>query len=70
MRYFVRSLRRTYGKMFVIDEEDENIMISTATETKWQIDMDNLIPHLYEKYGLKCEERDNKDYKIVYISEP
>lgn len=70
MRYFVRSLRRTYGKMFVIDEEDENIMISTATETKWQIDMDNLIPHLYEKYGLKCEERDNKDCKIVYISEP
>ena len=70
MRYFVRSLRRTYGKMFVIDEEDENIMISTATETKWQIDMDNLIPHLYEKYGLKCEERDNKDYKIVYILEP
>jgi membrane protease YdiL (CAAX protease family) len=70
MRYFVRSLRRTYGKMFVIDEEDENIMISTATETKWQIDMDNLIPHLYEKYGLKVEERDNKDYKIVYISEP
>ncbi len=70
MRYFVRSLRRTYGKMFVIDEEDENIMISIATETKWQIDMDNLIPHLYEKYGLKCEERDNKDYKIVYISEP
>lgn len=70
MRYFVRSLRRTYGKMFVIDEEDENIMISTATETKWQIDMDNLIPHLYEKYGLKCEERDNQDCKIIYISEP
>ena len=70
MRYFVRLLRRIYRKMFVIDEEYENIMISTATETKWQIDMDNLIPHLYEKYGLKCEERDNKDCKIVYISEP
>lgn len=70
MRYFVSALRRTYGKMFVIDKEIENVNISTIHKSYWQIDIENLIPHLYEQYGLKVEERGNKDCKIIYISEP
>ncbi len=70
MRYFVRSLRRTYGKMFVIDDGAEDIKITNTKTSYWLIDMENLVPHLEEQYGIKVEERNNQDCKIIYISEP
>ena len=70
MGSFVTTLRKTYGKMFVIDDGNENVNIFTVHKSYWQMDMENLIPHLYEQYGIKVEERNNQDCKIIYISEP
>lgn len=70
MDNFVKNLRNAYRTFFVLDDGCENIKISNKIESYWQIDMEKLIPHLYEQYGIKVEERDNKDCKIIYISEP
>ncbi len=70
MDNFVKNLRNAYRTFFVLDDGCENIKISNKIESYWQIDMGKLIPHLYEQYGIKVEERDNKDCKIIYISEP
>ncbi len=70
MGNFVRNLRYAYGKMFVIDDGAEDIKITNTKTSYWLIDMENLVPHLEEQYGIKVEERDNKDCKIIYISEP
>ena len=66
MGNFVRNLRYAYGKMFVIDDGAENIKITNDRISYWQMD----VPHLKEQYGIKVEERDNQDCKIIYISEP
>ena len=55
---------------FVLDDGAEEIGINNNINSYWQMDMEILIPHLYEQYGIKVEERDNKDCKIIYISEP
>lgn len=70
MGNFVRNLRYAYGKMFVIDDGAENIKITDDRTSYWLMDVENLVPHLEEQYGIKVEERDNKDCKIIYISEP
>lgn len=70
MGNFVRNLRYAYGKMFVIDDGAEDIKITNTKTSYWLIDMENLVPHLEEQYDIKVEERDNKDCKIIYISEP
>lgn len=70
MGNFVKNLRYAYGKMFVLDDGAEEIGITNNINSYWQMDMEILIPHLYEQYGIKVEERDNKDCKIIYISEP
>ena len=70
MGNFVRNLRYAYGKMFVIDDGAENIKITNDRISYWQMDVENLVPHLKEQYGIKVEERDNQDCKIIYISEP
>lgn len=70
MGNFVKNLRSAYRIFFVLDDGCENIMISSKTISYLQMDMENLIPHLYEQYGIKVEERDNKDCKIIYIWEP
>ena len=70
MGNFVRNLRYAYGKMFVIDDGAENIKITDDRTSYWLMDVENLVPHLEEQYGIKIEERDNKDCKIIYISEP
>ena len=70
MGNFVRNLRYAYGKMFVIDDGAEDIKITNTKTSYWLIDMENLVPHLEEQYGIKVEERDNQDCKIIYISEP
>lgn len=70
MGNFVRNLRYAYGKMFVIDDGAEDIKITNTKTSYWLIDMENLVPHLEEQYGIKVEERNNQDCKIIYISEP
>ena len=70
MGNFVRNLRYAYGKMFVIDDGAEDIKITNDKTSYWLMDVENLVPHLEEQYGIKVEERDNKDCKIIYISEP
>ena len=70
MGNFVKNLRYSYGKMFVIDDGAENIKITNDITSYWLMDVENLVPHLEEQYGIKVEERDNKDCKIIYISEP
>jgi hypothetical protein len=70
MGNFVRNLRYAYGKMFVIDDGAEDIKITNTKTSYWLIDMENLVPHLEEQYGIKVEERANQDCKIIYISEP
>ena len=70
MGNFVKNLRNAYRIFFVLDDSCENIKISSKTKSYWQMDLENLIPHLYEQYGIKVEERDNKDCKIIYIWEP
>ena len=67
---FVQRLRGSYGKMFVIDDGIDSIKVITDRKFYYMIDMDNLVPHLEERYGFKVEERDNQDCKIIYISEP